>query len=56
VLRDTRNELVSLRGAREDYGVVIDPVRWTVDEAATTALRAELRARRGWTQTPTISR
>jgi N-methylhydantoinase B len=56
VLRDTRNELVSLRGAHEDYGVVIDPVRWTVDEAATTALRAELRARRGWTQTPTISR
>jgi N-methylhydantoinase B len=56
VLRDVRNELVSLRAAREDYGVAIDPARWLVDEAATTALRAELRARRGWTETPTVSR
>jgi N-methylhydantoinase B len=56
VLRDTRNELVSLRAAREEYGVVIDPVHWTVDEAATTRLRAELRARRGWMQAPSISR
>jgi len=56
VLRDARNELVSLRAAREDYGVVIDPAGWSVDEAATRALRAELRARRGWTRTPTVSR
>ena len=56
VLRDARNELVSVRAAREDYGVVIDPAAWSVDEAATSGLRAELRARRGWTETPTVSR
>ena len=56
VLRDARNELVSLRSAREDYGVVIDPATWTVDEAATSALRQELRAARGWREVPTVSR
>jgi 5-oxoprolinase (ATP-hydrolysing)/N-methylhydantoinase B len=30
---------VSLEAARRDYGVVIDPETWTVDEAATAALR-----------------
>jgi N-methylhydantoinase B len=56
VARDVRNELVSRRSAFEDYGVVFvaDTVR--VDEAATTARRAELRARRGWTEPPPVSR
>ncbi len=56
VLRDVRNEFVSLRSAREDYGVVIDVASWTVDEAATRALRDELRAARGWREAPTVSR
>lgn len=46
VLRDVRNELVSLESAREAYGVVIDQAAWRVDEAATTALRAKLKASR----------
>jgi N-methylhydantoinase B len=40
VLRDARNELVSLEKARELYGVVIDPETWTVDEAETARLRS----------------
>src|SRR5262249_26092083 len=56
VLRDVRNEFVSLRSAREDYGVVIDVATWTVDEAATRKLRDELRAARGSRETPTVSR
>ncbi len=56
VLKDVRNELVSLESARGDYGVAIDPATWTIDEPATRALRAELRARRGWKQTPVIVR
>ncbi len=56
VLRDVRNELVGLASAREDYGVILDPASWTVDAAATAALRAELRARRGWREAPIVSR
>jgi N-methylhydantoinase B len=48
VMRDVRNEFVSLNSAREDYGVVIDVDRWAVDEASTETLRAQLRANRGW--------
>ena len=55
VLRDVRNEYVSERSARDDYGVVIDTGRWTVDEAATGALRAELRARRPKTPAPVVA-
>jgi N-methylhydantoinase B len=44
VLRDVRNELVSLERAREVYGVVItptaDPIDALVDEAATRILRS----------------
>ena len=40
VLADVRNGFVSERSAREDYGVVIHTEGWTVDEAATAALRA----------------
>ena len=46
VLRDVRNEYVSAEAARGDYGVVIDTATWTVDEAATGALRASLRVGR----------
>jgi hypothetical protein len=47
VLRDVRNELVSLGVARDDYGVVIDVGTWTVDQTRTAQRRAELRAQRG---------
>ena len=56
VLRDVRNELVSLRSAHDDYGVVVDTATWTVDEAATSALREALRAARGWREVPAVSR
>jgi N-methylhydantoinase B len=56
VLRDVRNELVSVDSARDDYGVVIDRAAWRVDEAATAALRAGLRERRAWTERPVVSR
>jgi N-methylhydantoinase B len=45
VLRDVRNELVSLASARDDYGVVIDPATGTVDVSATADRRARLRDR-----------
>ena len=41
VVEDVRNGLVSLEGARSDYGVVIaDPATLAVDHAATAKLRA----------------
>ena len=43
VLEDVRQGRVSLEAARRDYGVVIDDRQ--VDEAATAALREEMRAR-----------
>ena len=39
VLADVRNELVSLKSARQDYGVAIDAASLTIDEAATASLR-----------------
>jgi N-methylhydantoinase B len=56
VLRDVRNEFVSLASARDDYGVIVDTEQWKVDESATAALRAELRALRGWKEPPIVSR
>jgi len=56
VLRDVRNELVSLVSARDDYGVVVDPTTWTIVEAATARLRGDLRIARGWSEVPTITR
>jgi N-methylhydantoinase B len=45
VLWDVKNGLVSLTGAKEDYGVIItDPATLHVDMAATEALRATRRA------------
>jgi N-methylhydantoinase B len=56
VLRDARNELVSLHAARDDYGVVIDAAHWKVDEGATASLRRELRARRVGPWPPVVTR
>jgi N-methylhydantoinase B len=52
VCMDVVRGVVSQRAARADYGVVLVQradvrVPWAVDEDATAALRAELRARRG---------
>jgi N-methylhydantoinase B/oxoprolinase/acetone carboxylase alpha subunit len=44
VLEDVLDEYVSVTAARERYGVVIDPVTSTLDEAATLALRQRLAA------------
>src|SRR5262249_199675 len=56
VLRDVRNELVSLTAAHSDYGVVFRGKPLAVDEAATQAARESLRRARKWSQTPAISR
>ena len=40
ILTDVRDGYVSEHSARENSGVVIDTENWTVDEAATTVLRA----------------
>lgn len=44
VLEDVLDEYVSLEHARQQYGVVIDETSWSVDAAATTALREQMRA------------
>jgi N-methylhydantoinase B len=56
VLRDVRNELVSPAKAEADYGVVIDTVRWVVDEAATERRRAAIRNARAWRTVPKLQR
>jgi N-methylhydantoinase B len=54
VLKDVRNELVSLSAARELYGVLINASTWTVEAERTQQLRAELRTARGWTEPPVV--
>ena len=54
VLKDVRNELISLSAAANDYGVVIDTHNWKVDEAATQRLRTEIRTARGWSEVPKV--
>lgn len=44
VARDVRDDKVSPEAARAQYGVVLDPLTLAVDQAATAALRAGLRA------------
>jgi N-methylhydantoinase B/oxoprolinase/acetone carboxylase alpha subunit len=44
VLRDYRDEFITVEMARDDYGVVIDAVSEAVDQAATSAMRDERRA------------
>jgi N-methylhydantoinase B len=53
---DLRNELITEGFAREAYGVVVDTELWTIDEAATRTLRAEMRARRGPGALPRVRR
>ena len=55
VLRDVRNELVSLAAARANYGVVLTGKPLAVDEGATRALRERLYLTRNWPQTPAVS-
>lgn len=45
VLADVRDEKLTVRGARTQYGVVIDPIAMTVNEAETTTLRQSRAAR-----------
>jgi N-methylhydantoinase B len=54
VLRDVRNELLSLEKAAAEYGVMVDPGIWSVNAAATERQRAEIRARRGWREVPKV--
>jgi N-methylhydantoinase B len=54
VLKDVRNELISLSAAANEYGVIVDTHNWKVDAAATQRLRAEIRAARGWSETPQV--
>jgi N-methylhydantoinase B len=54
VLRDVRNELLSVARAASDYGVVI--ADGAVDASATERLRAGLRRRRGWEVPPKVQR
>jgi N-methylhydantoinase B len=56
VLKDVRNELLSLAKAEADYGVIIDAGTWTVNEPATQRRRAEIRVRRGWREVPKVQR
>ncbi|KAL4948746.1 Hydantoinase/oxoprolinase-domain-containing protein [Aspergillus filifer] len=47
VALEVRRKLVTIEGARKNYGVVVKPEDLSVDEAATEALRKELVAARG---------
>ena len=53
VLKDVRNEFVSERAAREDYGVML--AGEAVDERATATLRQQMRDTRNWGETPVYS-
>jgi N-methylhydantoinase B len=54
VLKDVRNELLSPAKAADDYGVIVDTARWTVDGTATAARREEIRQARGWEVVPKV--
>ena len=56
VVKDVRNGFVSPGSARNDYGVMLKPGTLEVDEQATATRRAEVRAARGWTPPPVVSR
>ncbi len=47
VLRDVRNDYVSAEAAADDYGVVVDTDSWSINEAATIALRSALALQNG---------
>ena len=54
VLSDVRNEYLSVARAKADYGVIVDTTAWRVDAAATSKLRTEIRAARGWREVPKV--
>jgi N-methylhydantoinase B len=54
VLKDVRNELLSVAKAADDYGVIVDTARWAVDEAASTLRREEIRRARAWDTVPKV--
>lgn len=54
VLKDVRNELISVHAAAADYGVIIDVANWKVDLDATREQRDTLRTARGWRQVPQV--
>ena len=54
VLRDVRNELLSLARAEFDYGVVI--IGNKIDMTATATRREEMRRTRGWREAPKVQR
>src|SRR6266850_1117168 len=54
VLKDVRNEMISLHAAADDYGVIINTQTWAVDAAATQRRRTSIRAARGWTAVPKV--
>ena len=56
VLRDVRNEFVSVAVAYEEYGVAIDIRSWTVDTTATQRRREEIRNGRDGRPVPFIDR
>jgi N-methylhydantoinase B len=56
VVKDVRNEFVSQEAARARYGVVVSADGRVVDEPATEALRARMRAARGWANAPFLLR
>ena len=55
MLRDVRNELVSVEAARAGYGVIVDTEAWRVDIDGTSALREQMRSSRGWEKPPFVS-
>ena len=54
VLKDVRNELLSPQKAADDYGVIVDTARWTIDAAATAKRREEIKQARGWEVVPKV--
>jgi N-methylhydantoinase B len=56
VLKDVLNDFVSLAAAREDYGVVLAGQPLAIEEAATAALRQEMRRARSWREPPVYDR
>ena len=54
--RDARDGVISLRVAREVYGVVLDSQSFTIDEQESEKLRQELAIKRGAKEvaTPTV--
>src|SRR6266446_3894474 len=54
VLKDVRNEMISLHAAADDYGVIINAPTWAVDAVATQRRRTSIRAARGWTAVPKV--